>query len=207
MMFWYRKAFAVVGLLVLSVRAEVVINEIHFDPEDKTVPLEFVELHNTAATNVSVGGWRLAGGIDFVFPAGTVIAANGFLVVAENATTLQGEFGVAAIGPFIGSLSNEGERIVLRNAAGAQVDEVNYGVGFPWPTASRGAGASMELIHPALDNDLGGSWRASQPPFAVPEERIFIAAAASDWRYRKGTTEPTGASGAWRNLGYAEDAS
>jgi hypothetical protein len=206
MMFRARKGFACACLLSMAAaRADVVINEIHYDPEDKTVPLEFVELHNTAATNVNLSSWRLASGIEFTFPAGTEILANGFLVIAENPAAIQTVFNIPALGPFVGSLSNEGDRIVLRDAAGAQIDEVTYGIGFPWPTASRGAGASMELIHPALDNDLGGSWRASRPPFTVPEQRIYLPASATNWRYRKGTSEPAGAPGAWRTLDYIED--
>ena len=201
------KAFACISLLLVTARAEVVINELHYDPADKTVPLEFVELHNTAATNVSLSGWHLTSGIDFVFPSGAQIPARGFLVVAENPAALQTAFNVPALGPFAGSLSNEGERLVLRDAAGATVDEVTYGVGFPWPTASRGAGASLELLHPALDNDLAGSWRASQTTATVPESQIFLSPADPSWRYRKGTSEPATTTGAWRQLGFPEDAS
>ena len=66
-----------------------------------------------------------------------------------------------ADGQYAGKLSNSGETLVLRNAAGAVADEVTYKPGFPWPTAADGAGPSMELIHPLLDNDLGGSWRSA----------------------------------------------
>ena len=37
-------------------------------------------------------------------------------------------------GPWTGGLSNDGERVVLRDAAGAVADEVEYQLGFPWPT-------------------------------------------------------------------------
>ena len=74
------------------------------------------------------------------------------------------------LGPFGGKLSNEGERVVLCDDAGEIVDEVSYQLGFPWPTvgdpmtgSTAGTGGSMQLINPALDNDLGGSWRSSLP--------------------------------------------
>ncbi|MDG2381439.1 MAG: lamin tail domain-containing protein [Pirellulaceae bacterium] len=66
-----------------------------------------------------------------------------------------------ADGEYDGKLSNSGERITLRDNAGKLVDTVSYKVGFPWPTAAGGDGPSMELIHPSLDNDLGGSWRSA----------------------------------------------
>jgi hypothetical protein len=74
-----------------------------------------------------------------------------------------------ADGQYTGKLSNSGETIMLRDANGAIVDTVSYQTSFPWPTAAGGAGPSMELIHPSLDNDLGGSWRsAGDGPLGLP---------------------------------------
>src|SRR5690606_23070868 len=70
-------------------------------------------------------------------------------------------FGITALGPYSGGLSGDGESIELLNAQFAQIDRVNYGVSFPWPIAADGEGSSMELINPALDNNLGSSWRSS----------------------------------------------
>lgn len=67
----------------------------------------------------------------------------------------------AADGQYAGKLSNEGETLTLRDSDGAIVDTVTYQTHFPWPTAAGGGGPSMELIHPSLDNDLGGSWRSA----------------------------------------------
>ncbi|MEZ5304882.1 MAG: lamin tail domain-containing protein [Verrucomicrobiales bacterium] len=73
-----------------------------------------------------------------------------------------------------GGLENAGERIVLRDAAGAVQDEVDYRSEFPWPVGADGGGASMQLINPALDNDLGGSWR-SAPPTPGAVNAVFAA--------------------------------
>lgn len=133
----------------------VVINEIHFDPADKR-PLEFVELHNTTAGEVKLSGWTLE---KFSFPADTGIAAGDFVVVAQDPTAFAKEFGFQPLGPLPGKLSNCGEKITLRDSGGKVVDELKYGVGFPWPTAANGAGPSLERIHPQLpsaDNDPAG---------------------------------------------------
>ncbi len=74
--------------------------------------------------------------------------------------------GVAPVLPpmlaLAGTLSNEGETLRLADANGAVVDTVSYQPEFPWPVGT-GDGASIQLVNPALDNDLGGSWRAAVP--------------------------------------------
>ena len=139
----------------------VVINEIHYAPEDNADPSEFIELYNNTFDEVDLSGWRFDDGIRYRFPEGTTIPAGGYLVVAQDPATLQARFGVAALGPWLGRLDNDGERVALLDQAEFVRDEVDYQCGFPWPTAAGGDGSSMELINPSLDNDLGGSWRAT----------------------------------------------
>jgi hypothetical protein len=67
---------------------------------------------------------------------------------------------VRIAGAFTGSLSNDGEKLTLRDAFDSKIDEVDYRAEFPWPVGALGTGHSMELIHPGMDNDLGGSWRS-----------------------------------------------
>src|SRR5687768_12773888 len=146
-----------------STFANVIINEIHYDPAVKTELVEFIELHNSGMAAVDLSGWRLTEGVEFTFPAGTTIAAGGYLVIAENPARLRAKFGasVTALGPWVGLLANDGETITLRNAAGDLIDRVDYQLGFPWPTVGDPPGYSIELVNPAFDNDLGGSWRPS----------------------------------------------
>ncbi len=204
------RRFAVSALVAVSgslCAQFVVINEIFYDPPDNTQPIEFVELHNPGAVAVNIGGWRLEDGVAFNVPAGTVIPAGGYFVIAENAVAFQTRFGFVPGGVFTGGLSSDGERLRLRNSVGTLVDEVTYGVGFPWPTAAKGAGASMELISPALDNDLGGSWRSSGTPDNPAPVTTYIAPTDPAWRYRKGVSEASSPRTAWRLTGFAEDAS
>jgi len=139
----------------------VVINEIHYDPEDQTEWGEFIELHNTTGSSIDLSEWLLDGGVRFRFPVGASIPGGGYLVVAEDPDTIEWKYGVEALGPWTGRLENDGERIELISAAGHTEDEVDYRNEFPWPIVARGEGSSMELIDPSLDNDLGGSWRPS----------------------------------------------
>ena len=201
---------AVLTLGARTLDAQVVINEIHYESGDGSDGEEFVELLNAGDEEVDISGWFFSSGIRFRFPAGVRLAPAAFAVVAQNPQKLLERFSnrLPVTGPFEGRLANDGERVVLRDTEGAIVDEVDYGLAFPWPTASAGKGSSMELIHPSLDNDLGGSWRASGLTDAPPVERRFLLErGALDWRYRRGTSEASDPVDAWRQGDFIEDAS
>lgn len=155
----------------------VVINEIHCDPPNsKTVPAEFIELYNPLPEAVDISGWAFTGGIQFVFAPGTSIPSRGYLVVAENLDALRRAFGVAAVGPWTGSLANEGEAIELKDGHGVEVDSVSYETGFPWPTVGDDPGASLQVLNEGLDRNLGGSWR-SAPPTPAARNRVATSRA------------------------------
>ena len=174
----------------------VVINEIHYDEDNKTIRSEFIELFNPSNNSVDLSGYYFSSGIDFEFPAGTILPAGGYLVISENPATMLSHFGYSeALGPFANgsSLKNSGERITLRNPAGTTIDEVDYQLGFPWPTVGNDIGTpqvspSIELTNPLLDNDLGGSWRASGFPAATSNSGggggpVNYIANTATWKY------------------------
>ena len=181
-----------------------VINEIHYRPADKTSLEEFIELHNPGDAALNLSGWTLSDAVTFTFPGGTTLPAGGYLVIAENPAVILSKYGKSALGPWTGKLNSTGERIDLKDAGGVLKDSVEYGVGFPWPTGPDGAGNSAELIHPGLDNDLGGSWRASGSA-AVPPV-TYIASQATGWKYKKGTAEASSPVDAWRATAYNDSA-
>src|SRR5512138_914173 len=111
--------------LALPAGARVVINEIHSNPDVKTDLVEFIELYNTATTAVNLSGWQFTSGVEFRFPENAAISGGGYVVIAQNPAALAAKFGVSALGPWTGSLDNDGEKIVLVNAAGGVEDEVD----------------------------------------------------------------------------------
>jgi hypothetical protein len=161
--FSFEQAFS---LTVVPPPVGVVINEIHCNGVDNTIPNEFVELYNRGTAAVSLAGWRLSGGIDYSFPAATSLAPGAYLIVAASPPTILTRFGKSALGPWTGGLNGDGETIRLRDASDAVVDEIDYQIGFPWPVAAGGDGASLEKVNPQLDGSLGGSWRSSVLPAA-----------------------------------------
>ncbi len=188
--------------VVGATAGDIVINEIHYEPEDD-LSSEFIEVYNNGPAPVDLGGWQFADAVTYTFPQ-LELAAGAYLVVAADPAALLAEYGVAALGPWTGKLSNNGERILLRDAFGTEMDRVDYGTSFPWPTAAGGGGQSMELINPALDNDLGGSWRSAVPPDLLPEAYLLPASGAG-WRWRPGSSEASSPIGAWRQTGFVED--
>lgn len=167
---------------------QVVINEIHSDPDVKTMLVEFVELHNPTGADIDLSGWSFTDGVFYTFPPGSTLRAGGYIIVAQNPDHVYAKWSAgrtslpagSVFGPFAGKLANEGERVVLRDADGAVADEVEYQLGFPWPTVGdpvsrvqTGTGASMQLVNPAFDNDLAGNWRSSLPTPAEVNKRVL----------------------------------
>ena len=192
-------------ILPAANRGAVVINEIHYHPDVKTEPAEFIELYNPGTNPVDLSGWYFSSGIDFAFPPGTTLARDSYLVLAQNTNFFKSKFGVTAAGQYTGALNNTGDKLVLRNPAGQIENEVDYQSGFPWPIVGLPPGYSIELINPALDNSLGGSWRASVSGTVDSSSRTLIAA-GSVWAYRKGTSEASTPTDAWRQTGYDDSA-
>ena len=183
-----------------------VINEFHYNPGDRTSLEEFIELHNPGDDDLDLSGWSLRNAVAYVFPAGTTLPAAGYCVVAEAPEVMAAKYGVAALGPWTGKLSSRGENIDLHDALGVRRLRVGYRAGFPWPTHADGGGGSVELIHPDLDPDLGGSWRVSGYDLGEAVFEVYIAAGSAGWRYHRGLSEASDPVDAWRGNGYDDGA-
>lgn len=147
---------------VWATDSDIVINEIHYHPNDNDPRMEYVELYNRGAAEVDLSGWRFSRGIDFTFPPGARLAPDAYLVLASDPGYLAAQFGISNVtGPFSGQLSNRGEQLRLDNSQGALVDQVRYEDRGDWPVAPDGAGSSLELLNPHWPNDLPDNWRGS----------------------------------------------
>ena len=178
----------------------IVISEIMYHPGGQGTnaaenpDLEFIELHNTAATNAplydpahATNRWHLANGIDFEFPANTVIPAGACLVVvpfdpvtntaAKSAFEARYGAGIPMAGPYSGRLSNSGETVELLRPDSPQtaphpdagfvpyllVERISFTDTNPWPAAADGLGYSLTR---ASISDFGNdpvNWTASAP--------------------------------------------
>ncbi len=89
---------------------------------------EFIELLNTGATTLDLGGARFTKGVDFTFAAGTMLASGARLLVVANPAAFQLRYGtgITAVGPFLGSLDNGGEDLKIVDPSGEVVLDFSY---------------------------------------------------------------------------------
>ena len=173
----------------------VVFNEIMYHPATNEPGLEWLELHNQNAVDVDLGGWRLTGGIDYTFAAGTVIRGGGYLVVAVSPATLMAASGATNVaGPFTGRLSNNGEELRLRDNNNRLMDSVNFGVDTDWPAGADGSGLSLVKRHLNLASRPAENWTVSAQIGGTPGAANFtgavltgarrdLVALAGTWRF------------------------
>jgi len=170
----------------------VIFSEIMYHPAAATAAAEeaaeWLELHNQLAVDVDMSGWSLAGGVDFVFPNGTIILAGTYLTVAAVPANVPG-----SVGPWTGKLSNSGERIELRNNNGRVMDEISYGTDGDWSSAPDGGGASLAKRSGNLASSDPASWRSSGRTGGTPGAENFnaflppvittLSATGASWKY------------------------
>ena len=160
------------------------------NPEDNTND-EFIEIHNPTAGPVDLwnaaGTWRIDGGVDYTFPAGTTLPAGGYLALvsfdpADTAaldafldTYVLSNGEVRIMGPYAGRLSNKGERVALErpqapdvpmgSVSWAIVDEVIYFDQAPWPPEADGSGSSLERKAGITAGRDPSAWTAQPVPY------------------------------------------
>ncbi len=146
----------------------IVINEVNYDNIDVQNDIEFIELRNTTGSSKSISNWYIENAVDYKFPSGASIPANGYVIVAQNVSDLQSTFsipaGVTVYGPFTGKLSNSGEEVILRDNNFNQIDKVSYESWDEWPSIRHTAGAiSIQKLSGSLPGNFAGSWGSASP--------------------------------------------
>jgi hypothetical protein len=152
---------------------DIVINELMYDPISGNDDDQYIELYNKGTNTVNLAGWQFTSGVTFTFPANTIIASNGYLVVARNLTNLFAKYpnlnSGNTVGNYTGKLSHNGELLALAmpqtlygtNTIHVEEDEVTYGTGGRWGEWSSGGGSSLELIDPHSNHRLAANWADS----------------------------------------------
>ncbi len=108
----------------------VAFGAIEHSPASGNQDEEFIELANPNAFDLDVSGWMIEGGVDHRMKGGTVIPAGESLYLSPDVAAFRsrvtpptGGAGLFVQGNYSGHLSNFGEPLVLRDAAGTVVAE------------------------------------------------------------------------------------
>ncbi|NLH15383.1 MAG: hypothetical protein GX455_02270 [Phycisphaerae bacterium] len=161
---------------VFAADSVVVFNEIMYHPAADEDRMEWIELHNQLVVPVDISAWSLSDGVDYTFPDGTVIGAEGYLVIAVSPDDLKATTGLTAVyGPYEGRLANSGERLRLQNNSGRIMDQIEYSDGGDWPAAPDGSGVSLAKIDPALAGPAPTNWTWSRQIGGTPGRENFPA--------------------------------
>ena len=144
----------------------IVINEIAYNASPDWNTEDWVELYNDGNVPVDLNGWVLS---DNDFSTGTVLKGMPVLAPGEYAVVCRSERDFRNFyperepvrGEMGFGLAGEGELVVLYEPGGSFHDRVGYLPVAPWPAEANGEGATLELTHPGLDNNLAGNWKAS----------------------------------------------
>jgi len=135
---------------------------------------EYIELTNIGAETINLNLVRFTNGVDFTFPS-VKLAPGGYCLVVKDRPAFETRYSanLPVIGEYTGSLSNAGERIELRDAAGTVIH--NFRFEDNWYKATDGAGYSLTVTDPATvdPNALGDPsvWQPSEQPGGSPGSR------------------------------------
>ena len=161
-------ALALLAGLALPASAQVVIHEIMQNPSAVGDSAgEWFEIHNPTGSAIDVEGWTIADNdVDSHLIANggpLLVPAGGYLVLGNNDDSGTNG-GVAVDYDYGGSffLANGADELVLFDQTLTEIDRVEWdgGPAFPDPN-----GASMALVAPGLDNNVGANWCTSSTAF------------------------------------------
>jgi endonuclease/exonuclease/phosphatase family metal-dependent hydrolase len=137
----------------------VFINEVLINEPGSDVNAEFVELVNPAGTAVDLSGWTVsdASGLRHTFASGTTLGAGKAIAVFGGASGIpSGLTNAVAASTGTLSLSNSGDTVTVRNAAGTTVATDTFGsalTGTDGVSANRSPDASSSgtfVLHTTL---------------------------------------------------------
>jgi hypothetical protein len=187
---------------LLALDSAVVFNEVHYHPVNEFTQTEWIEIKSNQGVDIDISGWSITGGVNFTFPANTVLAGNSLLVIAATPSQIPG-----AMGPMTGTLKNSSETIRIRNRNGRIMDELSYADSGGWPLAADGLGFTLARKNPAVAADGPAAWGGSQQAGGTPGAVNFLTTpidydlvvAGANWKFRDDAAAPPAA---WETGGF-----
>lgn len=147
---------------------QVQISEIYYN-DTADGEGEFIELYNPGTQPIDLSGYTLSEAVDYVFPSGSILAAQQYGIVVKNVTSFADLPPETLIFQWdSGRLANEGETIVLTDKAGIVADFVAYQSQTPWADTIATYGKALQLKADSLDNHFYTSWQIGTTEGGTP---------------------------------------
>ncbi|MHC4207268.1 MAG: lamin tail domain-containing protein, partial [Planctomycetota bacterium] len=165
---------------------EIMYHPYHSESAPEDIRAEYIELFNRGTEPVSLLGWRISNGVDFVFPD-MMLGAREYLAVAADVDIFKTVYPSVSnvVGGWEGRLSNRGEAIEILDDTGVLIDSVPYADegdwmvrelgpvdrghrGWVWAASHDGGGQALELINADMPNEYGQNWTASDVNALTP---------------------------------------
>jgi len=162
----------------VSIKNDIVINEIMYKAPDDSDCKDWIELYNNSDHVVDLSGWSLKDSDDehiYQIPENAFIDEDKYLVLSNDTNSFNSIY--SAIVPLYGNFNyglGRGDIIRLYNPFYELEDIVEYGIDYPWPVGADGTGYSLELIHPNRDNSEPSNWKTTLINFGTPGEKNSI---------------------------------
>ncbi|MBW2989876.1 lamin tail domain-containing protein [Candidatus Woesearchaeota archaeon] len=151
--------------LITNVSADVVINEIMYNPPGADTGREWIEVYSNDSINIS--GWKFheAGVSHGLNPVNGSWILDGYAVIAESPEKFMDDyplFNGTLLDSSWSSLSNTGEYIAIQDGSSCVIDELNYSAGL-----ADGNGMSLER--------LGEEWHESIENMGTPGRKNSVS--------------------------------
>lgn len=144
-----------------------IYSEINYNSSATADAGDWLELYNKSNVALDLSNWKLKDGSNnqYIFPVGTTLASNKYLVMYSDAAKFANQFPtvVNKLGPLGFGLQNTGNVIKLYNQNNKLVYSVCYGVSAPWTTAPNGGGKTLENMLYVGNHNASSAWIAGCP--------------------------------------------
>lgn len=151
----------------------VVINEVMADINGLTgLPAtEYVELHNTAQTSLSLSGWSFLYGDNSTLIGEVTLPADGYAVLYRAGREINAASGLSVpLATFPAQLANTGKQLTLKDAVGTIIDQYAYPKAKPAKSWERGANNTWHLSTDTKGGTPGTANSSEETPPDKPTE-------------------------------------
>ncbi len=150
------------SLLQPAPTGKLLISEVFYDTPGTDDVEEWIELYNGTGSAINLNGYSLTDNVGtWQIPSAT-IAAGDRLVVARNTSGFSALYGFSPdLAGLTLALGNSGDRVILKDSTGAELDRVAWEGNLSGWTISASTGSSIYRPDLTVDTDSVSDWAAT----------------------------------------------